>query len=114
MLGSMPLDGGIRLSKVLRAISVAKLEALRIRVPFMWAADFAYRGHDHASLARSGAGVVLGGLLSCHAYARNQRTPTPAATWDRQLPCGVASSASTSPGYDQRGTHAAVRVDRGG
>lgn len=35
----MPLDGGIRLSKVLRAISVAKRKALRIRVPFMWAAE---------------------------------------------------------------------------
>ncbi len=60
-------DGWICLSKVLRAISVAKLEALRVRVPFMWAADVAYRGHDHASLARSGAGVVLGGLRSGHA-----------------------------------------------
>ena len=95
----MPLAGWIRLPKVLRNIRVAELEALRIRVPFLWASDFAYRGHDHASLARSGAGVVLGGLLSGHAHARNQRTPTPAATWDRQLPHGVASSTSTSPGY---------------
>jgi len=54
----MSLDGWIRLPKVLRKIRVAELEALRFRMPFMRAADFAYRGHGHASLARSGAGVV--------------------------------------------------------
>ena len=108
------MDGWIRLPTVLRNIRVAELDARRFRMPFLRASDVAYRGHAPASLARSGAGVVWGGLLRGHAYARNQRTPTPATTWDRQLPRSVASSASTAPGHDQRRPHASVRVDRDG
>ena len=85
-----------------------------VGVPFMRASDVASRGHAPASRARSGAGVAWGGLLRGHAYARNQRTPTPATTWDRQLPRRGASSASTAPGHAHRRPHASVRVDRDG
>ena len=49
------------------------------------------------------------------AYILATHTPgISALQLQRQLPRDVASSASTSPEYDQRGTYASVRVNRGG